>query len=342
MSGKTGDVGGPADPTIAVVIPAYNAAEHLAQTLRSVIGQTRPADEVIVVDDGSTDDTAGVVRRFGADVRYIRQPNSGVSAARNRGIEVASADCVAFLDSDDLFAPEKLALQAPRFASGAVAVSSAAVLVDGTLRPLAVRRPTLPGDLLLHLFTEGNLVGSPSSVVASREVLRELGGFDERLSFTADWDLWIRLARTGRLECVDEPLIAYRLHDSSMSTDPELVETDSISMLERALEHPGNPLEVEHARGRIMARQFSVAAGCYVQSGRYASGARCLARGAVSSPSTQWHALGSALRKRSSRSRNGVGSDRLGSSAHVRVTAAAGTDGDLGWLREYSEAARAR
>jgi len=325
--------------SIAVVIPAYNAASHLGPTLRSVLAQTRPADEVIVVDDGSSDDTAGVARSFGG-VRYLRQDNAGVSAARNRGVDAATADWVAFLDSDDLFAPRKLELQEPALGPGVVAASTGAALVDSGLHPLAIRRPELPDppdELLTRLFTEGNLVGSPSSVLARREVLTDLGGFDERLSFTADWDLWIRLARAGRFACVDEPLIAYRLHEESMSSDPDLVETDSISMLERALDDPSNPSAIAHARGRILARQWSVAAGCHRQAGNHAASVRCIARGAAASPATQLRAIGSAIAHRLGRSAGeAVGSDRLGSSAHVSVTPA-GPGDDLEWLEAYAE-----
>ena len=324
-------------PTIAVVIPAYNAAAHIAETLGSVLAQTSPAEEVVVVDDGSTDGTAEIVREFGPSVRCIRQSNAGVSSARNSGIAAAGTDFVAFLDSDDLFAPAKLELQRPALAAGAVAVSSGAVLTDDELRPLAIRRPELPADLLDRLFIEGNLIGSPSSVVASRQALLDLGGFDERLSFTADWDLWIRLTRTGRLECVSEPLIAYRLRASSMSTDPVLVETDSISMLVRALEHPGNPPAVRRARGRILARQYSVAAGCHLHEGSYGPGFRCLLRGIASSPSTQLRAIGAGIANRLSRPSGAGSSDRLGSSAHVEVAPVDSPGDELAWMNAYSE-----
>jgi len=322
--------------TVAVVVPAYNAARQIEQTLRSVLAQTRPAEEVIVVDDGSTDDTAAVVGRYAGEVRCIRQANAGVSAARNRGIEEAGTSHVAFLDSDDLFAPDKLERQLGELGGGAVAVSTGAVQVDERLRPLAVRRPRFPPDLLVQLFVDGNIVGSPSSVMASRSVLRSLGGFDERLSFAADWDLWIRLCRAGRFGCVADPLIAYRLHGSSMSADPDLVESDSMAMLKRALADPECPRAVRAQSGRIRSRQYGVAAGCHLQGGNRPAAVRCLLRGAAASPATAGRMLGRAARSRLTRSRDPVGSGRLGSTAYVTVAPADATDAGIEWLDSFA------
>ena len=98
-------------PSISVVIPCHNAAAFLRATIASILGQTEPVLEVIVVDDGSTDDSARIAELFGPPVRVVRQPNQGESAARNRGIEAAAGDWVAFLDADDLWLPTKIELQ---------------------------------------------------------------------------------------------------------------------------------------------------------------------------------------------------------------------------------------
>ena len=97
--------------TVSAVIPAYNAGKYVGRAIESVLAQTRKADEIIVVDDGSTDDTAEVVERFGDAVRFIRQENAGASFARNTGIEAATSDWIAFLDADDEWLPNKLKLQ---------------------------------------------------------------------------------------------------------------------------------------------------------------------------------------------------------------------------------------
>ena len=103
-------------PGITVVIPAHNAGEHLGRALESVLAQTRPADEILVVDDGSTDNTAEVARSYGSAVTYLYQDQRGAGAARNRGIEAATGDWVAFLDADDEWLPEKLAVQCEHLA----------------------------------------------------------------------------------------------------------------------------------------------------------------------------------------------------------------------------------
>ncbi|MHC5139531.1 MAG: glycosyltransferase family 2 protein, partial [Planctomycetota bacterium] len=97
--------------TISAVIPAYNAAKYIARSIDSVLAQTHPVDEIVIVDDGSTDNTAAIIKDYGDKVRYIHQPNAGVSAARNTGIEAATGNWIAFLDADDEWLPEKIKRQ---------------------------------------------------------------------------------------------------------------------------------------------------------------------------------------------------------------------------------------
>src|SRR5688500_8177111 len=101
--------------SVSVVIPTYNYGRFIAHAIRSVLAQTRPADEIIIVDDGSTDDTTDAVKQFGENVKYVRQENAGVCAARNRGVRESTGDLIAFLDADDTWEPENLEKQLDRF-----------------------------------------------------------------------------------------------------------------------------------------------------------------------------------------------------------------------------------
>jgi len=154
-------------PEVSIVIPAHNAARYVGQAIESVLGQTFGDNEVILVDDGSTDDTASVIEGFGSEIRQIRQANSGVSVARNRGIAESTGRYVAFLDADDTWMPEKLArqLDALRRQPGHGLAYSALLVTDSELQPLEVRHGTLRGSALETLLLHGNVVGGGSNVL---------------------------------------------------------------------------------------------------------------------------------------------------------------------------------
>jgi glycosyltransferase involved in cell wall biosynthesis len=200
---------------VSVVVPTHNRSGLLALTLRSVLWQREVDLEVVVVDDGSTDDTAEVLAALGDPrVRPIHHPTpQGVSAARNHGISAATGSWVAFVDDDDLWAPDKLTrqLQAAHHArrhwayAGAVSVDGALQIVGGA--------PPPPPERLAELVLRYNAVpGGGSNVVVRRELLGRVGPFDTRLYNTEDWEMWIRLAKEGPPAGVDSPLLAYRVH----------------------------------------------------------------------------------------------------------------------------------
>ena len=177
---------------------------------------------MVVVDDGSTDDTHAVAAAAGPRVVLVRnQKPAGVSAARNRGIRAARGAWIAFCDDDDLWSPDKLVLQleaAER--AGAHWAYTGDVNVDDRLRILSGGPPPDP-DTVVALLPRWNPIASGGSNVAVRaEVLASVGGFDPELRRTEDWDLWIRLARTGPPAWVCEPLVAYRFHAGNVVTDP--------------------------------------------------------------------------------------------------------------------------
>jgi glycosyltransferase involved in cell wall biosynthesis len=205
-------------PDISVVVATRDRLPLLQLTLRSVARQRNVDLEVIVVDDGSLDGTADAIARGGdSRVQVIRHDRTlGVSAARNTGIARAKGRWVAFLDDDDLWAPEKLSAQlsSAEQHDRKWAVSGA-VCVDNALNVL-VGEPAPPPERIVADLVRYNAVPvGASNVVVRREVLTEIGGFDLRLRHMADWELWIRLARIGLPAVVPRPHVAYRLHTAA-------------------------------------------------------------------------------------------------------------------------------
>jgi glycosyltransferase involved in cell wall biosynthesis len=207
--------------SVAVVISTYNHAHFLAEALDSVMAQTRPVDEIVVIDDGSQDDPAAVVARY-PQVRLIRQENAGLSAARNRGLAAIKTDCVTFLDADDILAPAAIAdnvallVQHPE----AAFVYGAYDRIDIARRRFSGPhfRPVPSGAANAMLV--GNPVAMHATVLYDVARLREVGGFDSTLRSCEDYDAYIRLARRHPVFCHPELAASYRIHGSNMSADP--------------------------------------------------------------------------------------------------------------------------
>jgi glycosyltransferase involved in cell wall biosynthesis len=210
---------------VDVVIPVYNGARFLEETVRSAVGQTLAPARVIISDDGSTDDTADVARRLASEfpcVDLLRLPRSGVSAARNAGITASTAPFVAFLDADDLWLPEKLAKQIEVFAYadpsvGFVHTSYLQINEDGSERvDDKLFPPSRRGDIFFPLLLEDYaLSGSASGVLVKRSVLDQTGLFDTNLYHGEDWDLWLRLATVSGVDYCTESLVKIRVHPNS-------------------------------------------------------------------------------------------------------------------------------
>jgi glycosyltransferase involved in cell wall biosynthesis len=209
-------------PDVSVVIPTRNRRDFLRLALFSVLRQREVDLEVIVVDDASTDDTAEIAGGTAdSRVRLVRQPSpAGVSAARNRGIGEAKGAWVAFLDDDDLWAPEKLTrqLQATE-AAGRTWVYAGDVNVDHELRVLSAFRAPTPEQIMEALPRYNPIPTGGSNVMIRADALEEAGPFDPDLRRTEDWDMWMRVMRTGPPVYVPHPLVAYRFHGANIASE---------------------------------------------------------------------------------------------------------------------------
>jgi SAM-dependent methyltransferase len=205
---------------VAVVIPTYNHAKFLSEALQSTLAQTHPADEIIVVDDGSNDDPELVVREF-PNVRFIRRENGGLSAARNTGLAASTADKIIFLDADDVLHPGAIEAGLAAFALNPEAsfVYGAHRRIDQQGKVLVPYRYTAIGPSPYQDFLRCNMIGMHATVMYDRERLSLLGGFDPTLRRCEDYDVYLRLSHAGHVASHGELVADYRWHGHNMSAN---------------------------------------------------------------------------------------------------------------------------
>lgn len=223
------------DPLVSIIIPVYNSKRWIGRTLASALAQTYRRIEIVVVDDGSTDDTADIVEAIAARdkrVRLFRRPHAGVSATRNFGISQARGELIAPLDSDDLWLPEKLARQV----AAMLAASSKVGLVYGWtvdidendfIIPPIQKGPTDEGKVLISLIAKGNLTVCGSNPLIRRSYLDAVGGYDSSLyeanaHCAEDWKLCLALAEVCEFAVVPEYLVGYRRLTMSKSRNENM------------------------------------------------------------------------------------------------------------------------
>lgn len=203
---------------LAVVIPTYNRAHTLARALDSVLAQTLPAAEIIVVDDGSQDGTGELLRQRYPGVTVLRQSNSGVSRARNRGVAAARFDWIAFLDSDDAWLPGKLATQADALqnSDSRLCHSDEIWIRHGRRVNPMHKHAKRGGEIFLHSLPRCAI--SPSATVMHKELFDDAGRFDQSLPACEDYDLWLRVCSRQPVLYVPEKLVVrYGGHDDQLS-----------------------------------------------------------------------------------------------------------------------------
>ena len=277
-----------AAPLVSVIIPTYNHARFVAQAVQSVLAQTYPHVEIIVVDDGSTDGTAQVLEPWAGRIRVVRQNNAGVSAARNHGFALAQGTYLTFLDADDLFLPDKLArdvaLLEGNLAVGMAYCSWRYVAEDGE-QVLGELRPQKAGHLLEDLLLR-RFHCVPGAATIRREALERVGLFAEHCPAAADTDLWIRLAYAGyTFACVDEPLFLYRSVSDSMSRQIARQERDEFNRLDAFFATPDLRAEVQALQSQAYAILTYEYASKYFHQGDRVKGQDYLRQATLHCPS---------------------------------------------------------
>jgi glycosyltransferase involved in cell wall biosynthesis len=253
-------------PKVSVIIPTYNCAHYLEQAIESAMNQTYRDVEIIVLDDGSTDNTSEVVRKYGNNIRYIRQANAGLPAARNRAIESSAGEFLAFLDSDDWWELSKLAKQVPLLEDdpqvGLVYTDLRVVHDDGEIIPsfLASRPLATSGYVFDRLLESGFIL--PSTVLLRRSCLDQVGMFDESMRSHEDIELWLRVCQSWKVALINEPLTHRRQGDANMTSNDNLKTEYSVKLFEKALRLPSLTTE----QRTLMTKKL---AGAYFARGWY-------------------------------------------------------------------------
>lgn len=257
---------------ISVVIPTYNYGRFIWDAIASVFAQTHPAAEVIVIDDGSTDETESVVRGFSEPITYIRQKNLGVCAARNLGIENSFGELIAFLDADDTWLPNKLDKQVAKFSEDpeiGLVHCGMREFDDKTGKTIAYHITGGEGWVAeeLALWEKPVIVGPGGSIVVRRDVIEDVGGFDPRLKNGEDWEFCLRIATKYKVGFVAEPLVNYRNHGKNATKNINEMERSTLLAWEKAFHTSDH--NIIRLKRRSYGNLHKVLAGSYLESGEF-------------------------------------------------------------------------
>ena len=267
---------------VSVVIPTYNRQDTILRALNSVFTQTYQALEIIVIDDGSTDQTAAIVAPFADRIRYIRQHNQGVSKARNHGIAEASGEFVAFLDSDDEWLPTKIEKQVRLFQENPQADFVGCMTPDEEMR-IRDQFDTREGQFLSYLM--GMFPANPTRHIVRRKCLVEHGDFDSSLNGGEDLDLWLRLLQRGCLAAnVPEMLLVYHISDDGLSRNVDRMLRDQKFIKRRHIDSLPSCWQRLWYGSRFLARCYRSAAISLKEQGRLWESSKYFARSILVDP----------------------------------------------------------
>jgi len=222
---------------VSVIVPVYNRAHLVPETIQSILLQTYESVEIILINDGSTDGSLSILkdfeRKYPDKVRVIDQVNQGQIVARNNGIKAAKGKYIAFLDSDDLWLREKLERQMPLFEPGVGLVYSGTEIIneEGQTTRIEPADEAISGNIYPQLLVKNRMTGG--TVVVTAEVLGRVGVFSTDFKAAENWDLWLRICKVSQARVVAEPLVKYRVHSDNMSGDTQLMLNAKLKIMEK-------------------------------------------------------------------------------------------------------------
>jgi glycosyltransferase involved in cell wall biosynthesis len=260
---------------VSVIIPAYNAQEFIKETIDSAIHQTYPEVEIIVVDDGSTDNTPKILSGYGEKIKVIRQPNSGRSVANNKGIASAKGSWIAFLDADDTWMPQKISRQLELCSDYVISHTDSYFIgnnIEGNVRRSSLTRPFY-GDVLRELLVTNFI--SKSTVLARRDVILQYGCFDESYDCVIDWPLWLKICADHKLGYVLEPLTNYRVHSESATMKSRRTLPAHIRVISEAFSSKGVGSKYPNIRKKALASSFQINTHYAASSGDFWFAVKC-------------------------------------------------------------------
>lgn len=278
---------------VSVIIPAYNAQSFIRSAVESALAQTYPCREVIVVDDGSTDQTGELLSSYGAAIRVIRQFNKGTASACNSGVQAAKGPWIAFLDADDEWLPHKLSAQLD--ACGRMAISHTDSMCFGESLQAEVRRSSIAdlyhGEVVRRLLISNFI--TKSSVLLRRDVFLEAGGFPLAYEAVEDWPLWIKICATHELGYLPEAVVRYRIHPSSKSMKTRATCAAHVGIIRDSFCRGGVGECHQDLRRPALASSFQINSHYAATSGDWTFAVLCAAKGLSYRPgsSRMWKTL---------------------------------------------------
>jgi glycosyltransferase involved in cell wall biosynthesis len=260
---------------VSIIIPAYNAEKYLRDTIDSAIAQTYKNYEIIVVDDGSTDRTQNILAEYGDKIRVVRQSNKGTAAACNAGVATARGTWVCFLDADDIWLSDKLALQVERCNGSVISHTDSVCFGDGMVGE--IRRssfePPYSGQVLKELLVVNFI--TKSTVMMRRNVFNHYGGFDEGYVTCEDWQFWIKVCAEHELGYLPEPVVRYRVHLKSKSMISRRTLTARLRIINAAFGPGGVAQSLSQLRSKSLASAFQVTCHYACESGDWKFALNC-------------------------------------------------------------------
>lgn len=278
-------------PLVSVVIPTYNMAEYINEAVDSVLNQTYKSIEVIVIDDGSKDNTKEVLKRYDSAIKYIYQENKGASAARNTGVRISKGEFIAFLDADDIWLSGKLSEQMKLILSdnsiGLVSCSGYEIGEEGKVIRLFQKTDYASKGKLLKMLCLKNIISGGSEALVRKECFDKVGRYDESLvsSLAEDWDLWLRIAPLYNIRFISIPLVKIRVRANSLCSplNAEQMLCNELQILKRVFSSSGLKFS-RLMKQRAYSYRYYSAAVAYKECKDIVNSRRCLKKSFLTFP----------------------------------------------------------